>query len=205
MERLPGKLIVLEGLDGAGTTSQSQYLVEWFQSRQMPVYRTAEPSQGEIGQFIRTFLKGQSKTPPKESMALLFAADRHDHLENEVLPQLRRGTHVVCDRYLLSSLAYQQASGVPQAFILSANEGVYSPDLMIFLDVPTEVAAQRRKLRNSARELYEAEAFLEKVASLYRSGIDYLKREQESVVVLDGSLPLEQVRLQIQQVVASHL
>src|SRR5262249_6124956 len=116
-----GRFIVLEGIDGAGTTTQRERLAAWLRSLGRSVHPTAEPPSGPSRSLIRTVLNPASGPFDKHAMALLFAADRRDHLHREVEPQLAAGAIVLSDRYLLSSLAYQTAAGVPRELIYTAN------------------------------------------------------------------------------------
>src|SRR5579864_7294663 len=107
-----GLFIVLEGLDGAGTTTQLVRLAERLRRAGERVVATAEPTDGPIGALIRQALRRRlvhrdGRALTDESLALLFAADRVDHVAGEIEPALARGQHVLCDRYVLSSLAYQ--------------------------------------------------------------------------------------------------
>src|SRR4051812_35922446 len=103
-----GRLIALEGVDGAGTTTQAQRLAVLLGAR---AHVTREPSGGPLGQLLRQLLSGAHADLDPAAVALLFAADRLDHLSREVEPALARGQHVITDRYLLSSLAYQTVDG----------------------------------------------------------------------------------------------
>src|ERR1700694_1986424 len=106
-----GRFIVFEGMDGSGTTSQIGRVMRPLRLLDLPAHQTAEPSGGPVGRFLRHLLSGAAAPVDPEAMALLFAADRRDHLSREVLPYLSRGVHVLCDRYLLSSLVYQCVAG----------------------------------------------------------------------------------------------
>jgi len=107
-----GRLIVLEGIDGSGTTTQTERLVEHLRRRGRTAVSTREPSAGPIGRLLREVLLGHHRISRDvsldgQTMAMLFAADRFDHLQREVEPLLAAGNDVVSDRYLMSSLAYQ--------------------------------------------------------------------------------------------------
>src|SRR5688572_15881873 len=110
-----GSFIVLEGVDGAGTTTHTKILTETLRKRGLPVHPTREPSDGPIGVLLRQMLTGRvvvpglhgPRPPSWTTMALLFAADRVDHVEAEILPNLMDGVSVISDRYVHSSVAYQ--------------------------------------------------------------------------------------------------
>src|SRR5712692_10005996 len=104
-----GKLIVFEGLDGSGQTTQAQLLTKWFlEKRNQLAYYTKEPTDGPIGALLKLALnnrlvcaRGSKKPGPLDevTMALFFAADRSDHLNSEIVPKLEDGIHVITDRY----------------------------------------------------------------------------------------------------------
>jgi dTMP kinase len=140
--------IVLEGIDGSGTTTQLNRLAERLRPQGRSVVATREPSPGPIGLLLRDLLRGTHANPDGSSlderaMALLFAADRRDHLTREIEPALAGGFDVVSDRYLPSSLAYQ-AVAADRAWVEQLANGVREPDLTLLLDVEIGVAARRR-------------------------------------------------------------
>jgi dTMP kinase len=166
-----GRFIVLEGVDGAGTTTQRERLGSWLASLGHAVHATAEPSVGPVGKLIRSLLNPDSGPFAPEAMALLFAADRRDHIAREIEPQLQAGAVVLSDRYVLSSLAYQTAAGVPRELVYSANfggSGLLIPDLTLLVEVTGEVSAQRRAKRAGAVEIYDDRLIQERVAAAYR-------------------------------------
>lgn len=166
-----GRFIVIEGTDGAGTTTLAKSLGEHLQKARIPVHVAAQPSGGPVGAMIRQILSHRlvvhtdfgPRAPGWATMGLLFAADRLDQLEAEILPMLRDGVTVICDRYDLSSLAYQSATAsddpaeVEQAvaFIRQINARARRPDLTLVLDCPFEIAAKRRRARGRGAELYD--------------------------------------------------
>src|SRR6267142_4322542 len=151
----PGRFIVFEGLDGAGTTTQARLLAERLQKQGRSVYLAHQPSEGPVGLLIRQVLAGRAATPQSDGklgmvdervMALLFAADRLDHLGSQIEPRLARGEDVILDRYTLSSLAYQGVT-VLHDFIQAANRYARKADLTLFLYVPAAVALERVRSR----------------------------------------------------------
>jgi dTMP kinase len=192
-----GRFIVLEGLDGAGTTTQAERLAAALRAEGHSVLTTREPSDGPIGTLIRQALTGRLVLPggagplAQETLALLYAADRTDHLKARVLPALEVGQIVISDRYVLSSLAYQGAS-LSMAWVEAANGYAVAPDLTLFVHVSPAVAAQRRAARGGAKELFEEDALQRKIARQYEEAIR--RREaQEKIVRINGDQPVEAV------------
>jgi len=186
-----GRFIVLEGIDGAGTTTQTERLVAHLRARGRPAEATREPTGGPIGRVLRELLLGQHRLPDGtgvggSTMALLFAADRLDHLAREVEPLLAAGTDVVSDRYLLSSLAYQ-AEEAYRAWVASLARGVRRPDLTLLVDLPIAVAAERRQRAGRPIERYDADSYLARVAENYRQ----LAREHGARVIDGTGTPVE--------------
>lgn len=188
-----GRFIVLEGIDGAGTTSQRERLLAWLSGRGIKAHATAEPSTGPIGKLIRSFLSAAAAPLEPRAMALLFAADRRDHLQREILPLVAQGTVVLCDRYVLSSLAYQTVAGVPREVVAQANAEIRRPDLTLFFSLPVAVAAQRRAERASEVEIYDADSFQGRVAAAYEREAKALRDAGEPIAFIDAGGTREQV------------
>ncbi|MGO1538787.1 MAG: dTMP kinase [Leucobacter sp.] len=156
-----GLFITLEGGDGAGKTTQAELLEDWLVSRGREVVRTREPGGTPLGKQLRELLlHGESVDPRAE--ALLYAADRAQHIAEVVRPALERGAVVVQDRYIDSSLAYQGAGRVlDQSEIRHisawASRDLW-PELTVLLDVSVEVSARRRAQRGKAADRLESEA-----------------------------------------------
>ena len=198
---IEGCLIVLEGVDGAGTTTHTRLLAKNLRERKVPVHATQEPSDGPIGSLLRQTLSGRMVTgglgqaggPPSwNAMALMFAADRLDHLDHEIAPNLREGLTVLCDRYDHSSVVYQSigAGGAADAvaWIKQINRFARRPDLTLVLDVPPEVAAERRKIRRGT-DIFDDEEFQRGINALYR-GLERFFPE-ERIVHVDAHRPVE--------------
>src|SRR3989449_10513909 len=136
---VPGRFIVFEGLDGAGTTTQARLLAERLQKQGRTAYLAHQPSEGHVGLLIRQILAGRAATSQADGklgvvdervMALLFAADRLDHLNSQIEPRLARGEDVILDRYTLSSPAYPAAS-LSHDFIQAATRYARKADLTL--------------------------------------------------------------------------
>lgn len=147
-----GVFICVEGLDGCGKTTQTKLLVERLGKKGFPAVYTAEPSQGAIGKFIRKHYLHGKERGSSVIEAMLFAADRLEHVENSVKPCLCEGKIVVSDRYLYSSLAYQGASGLDLDWIRSVNLHAIEADLALFIDVDPETVVGRFKQKKSVME-----------------------------------------------------
>jgi dTMP kinase len=177
--RFPGVFIVVEGIDGSGSTTHTKLLGKALRQRGLKVVETCEPSSGPIGSMIRQVLQRRlfvaDATGPRafawSTMALLFAADRMDHLDSTVVPALREGAVVLSDRYDLSSLAYQSVTSptgekvVP--WIRELNAAALRPDLTVVIDVPVEVAEERRRSRGGVEEMFESRDLQAKLCAVY--------------------------------------
>ena len=197
--------IVLEGLDGAGTTTQSRLLAEALRADGHAVHETREPSDGPVGVQIRQALRsrvvrrgGDRLTP--ETIALLFAADRVDHVADEVRPALDAGRIVVSDRYVHSSIAYQ-GSELPVDWVVSIDARAPAADLVVFVDVPVETCLARIDGRGE-RELFERREFLEAVVARYEEAFTL---RPDPVVRVDGSRSIDAVHEAIVAAVAGAL
>jgi dTMP kinase len=158
-----GAFICIEGLDGCGKTTQAKLLAKKLRKSHSAVY-TAEPSRGKIGTYIRSsYLYGEKRLSIVLE-ALLFAADRIEHVENEVIPALKEGRLVISDRYVYSSLAYQGAAGLSLDWIEKINEHALQPDLAVFIDVDPEAVVSRLKPKKSVMEDLETQ---KKVRQIY--------------------------------------
>jgi len=184
--------VVIEGIDGAGTTTQSRMLVDWLISKKLPGAITSEPSGGPMGSLLRQILQGRviagnaggSMRPiNNDSIALLFAADRMDHLDNEILPLLANGVNVVSDRYYHSSYTYQSLQGDLE-WIRFLNGHARQPDITYLLNCTAEEAGRRMMRRRTSSELYEVLETQKKLELAYRELAATLPEE---IVVVDGA------------------
>jgi dTMP kinase len=207
----PGRFIVLEGIDGAGTTTHSKRLAKTLRARGEDVVLTCEPTSGPIGSLIRQVLQNRivvaDSAGPRpfawSSMALLFAADRIDHLDSVVMPALQQGRTVVSDRYYLSSLAYQSATSPRRESVIpwlrSINGLAVRPDLTLVLDIDAATAAERRNTRGHTEEIFEKQELQEQLAEIYERARDLLP--EDNIVHIDSSRSLDDVAAEILEVV----
>jgi dTMP kinase len=192
-----GVFVCVEGLDGCGKTTQARILVGRLRKMGYDAVYTAEPSRGRIGTFIRKYFLHGKKRFSAVVEALLFAADRFEHVESEVIPALNDGKLVVSDRYVYSSLAYQGAAGLDLRWIEMINEHAVRPDLGIFVDVEPKVVIQRLKSRKSVMENLETQ---EKVREVYVKFI-----EKGDLVRIDGNKSKNEVARDVLEIVLEFL
>jgi len=200
MEIIPN-FAVLEGGDGCGTTTQLSLLEKRLLNTGKPaVFKTFEPTNSEIGRVIRSALKNEQPVQP-QTLALLFAADRREHLYgiNGILKRAENGELVVCDRYVLSSLVYQGIEcGDELPYYL--NSPYPFPELTIFLDIEPEIALARMKDRSSL-EIFEYRDFQEKVRLKYLSLIEIYKKKGAKIEIIDASKNAQEVEEQLWSVI----
>jgi len=192
-----GVLICVEGLDGCGKTTQTRLLVERLEKKGYDAIYTAEPSRGKIGSFIKKYcLHGETRVSSIVE-ALLFAADRFEHVEKEVISALNEGKLVVSDRYVYSSLAYQGAARLDLEWIEKINEHAIRPDLALFIDVEPETVIHRLKPRKSIMENLGTQR---KVREVYMKFV-----EKGELVKIDGNKSKQKVADDILRVVLGFL
>lgn len=178
---MKGVFIVLEGPDGAGTTTQATLLAERLKKEGCDVLLTAEPTDGPIGKWIRLQLKDNTGLTPL-SLQLLFCADRAWHIEYVIQPALEQGKIVVCDRYAPSTIVYAEAQEMETDMLVTLNNSFLQPDLQIFTLPPLEVSFERLQLR-AEKEFFEARDLQSKI----HDGYTRMATEDKSIAVVDTS------------------
>lgn len=201
--------IVLEGLDGSGSTTQLRMLAEALRAPEITpeiapeiappeIVCTAEPTSGPVGRLIREALAG--RLLGEGVLPYLFTADRRDHLDRLVLPALRRGAIVLSDRYLLSSLAYQSAA-LPMERVAELNADFRAPDLTILMDLPVDACLARIEARaqaqNVQREIFERRERLLLIADAYDRAAKLRLAAGDRLIRLDASGSREEVHARI--------
>jgi len=192
-----GFFICIEGLDKSGKTTQSILLVETLCRMGYDAIYTSEPSGGKIGSFIREYVLNRKERVYVMVEALLFAADRVEHTESVIKPNLEKGKIVISDRYLFSSIAYQGAAGVNIDWIKEINKAAIKPDLAIYIDVPVDVILHRCGGRKSVMECRETQ---EKVREIYMKLV-----QNGELILVDGNRSVDEIAKDIENLVFKKL
>lgn len=196
-----GRFFVVEGADGVGSTTQVKKLVEGLQRAGRSVHQTAEPSTGPIGKLIRQLLGGERpRTQIHRELALLFAADRLDHIAREVEPQLVAGVDVVSDRYTLSSLVYQSLD-LPFDWIRDLNRYAPPADVTILITLPLDVAWQRLQTRLEAggvREVFDVKTTQTRIHAEYER-----QAKRNNAISVNGEGTPDEVHARVQEALAA--
>jgi dTMP kinase len=199
MREVLDRFIVFEGLDGAGTTTQMKLLAEAFDREGIACHATFEPTSSPLGQLVRNVLRKQVVTTPL-ALALLFAADREDHLHHPlhgIVGKIEKGVIVVCDRYFYSSLAYQS---VECGFgTVNTLNDFPAPRFLFYIDTPVEDCIRRIDQRSNEKEIFEKQDFLSKVHDNYELIFAQLPKDIHFLRI-DGNLSREEIATQVQNV-----
>ena len=195
-ENKRGRFIVIEGIDGAGKTTQIEILAEKLREEGRVVHVTAEPTASVSGGLLRDALGGISSRTTCE-MAALFVLDRifHNVNPNGINAMLEKGIDVICDRYYYSSLAYQGAAlgyDTVAALNLDISE-IRTPDVCIFLDLTPEKSLERIGKRGEATEIYENFDYLTKTRKMFFDVFERLRERGERIAVIDASGSPEEI------------
>lgn len=182
---------VLEGIDGAGTTTQLRQLESRARASGLSLRADCEPTPHPVGALIRSILRHQVDAHPAV-LAPLFAADRRQHIDGAegVRAAVAAGTRVVSDRYFFSSLAYQSLD-LPWEEVWSLNAPFPLPEALFWFELPVSVAQTRIDLRGQQREKFEDAPTQEKIRLAYHRAVSEAEREGLEVIRLDASLPID--------------
>lgn len=197
LNKINSLFIVLDGIDGSGTTTHSKLLYGFLESMGFKVHLTKEPSDSEIGQLIRKNLKNQNIPPTTD--ALMFAADRDLHYRMEIKEFLSKGFIVISDRYIESSIVYQsiQSDEMSVDWVKTINKFAGKADLTIILDIDPKISLARK---STTFEKFENDSFLNKVRNLY-----LVRAKEEGYFVIDTNEIIEFVQQKIQEIVLRKL
>jgi len=186
--------LVIDGIDGAGTTTHSKLLAGFLSLKGLKTYLTQEPSSSEIGKLLRKYLKDERI--PASTDALLFAADRVLHYKNEIKKKLEEGYIVISDRYIESSIAYQssQSDEITIEWIENLNFFAGEPDLTIILDIDPKLSLSRKN--QEFLEKFEDNSLLNKVRKVYLT-----RAENLGYSVINTNNIIELVQNEVQKIV----
>lgn len=179
-----GKFIVVEGPNGSGKSTYIKKLVTHFENEGKEVLTTKEISSSKVGRFAYDIMGDMNGL----AYACLMASDRYEHLKNEIIPALKEGKIVICDRYALSSLIYQQMDGVKPSFILDINSEIIRPDLTIVLTADADVLSERKieRAKETGKPLDRFETGQQSEIELYflEDGIKRLEKKSWKIAKL---------------------
>ena len=190
--KFPGKFIVIEGLDGSGSSTQIFRVTDFLKESGKKIHITKEPTNNLIGGLIRGQLSGDWKSSP-ECLQLLFAADRAHHLEKEIIPLLKKGVTVISDRYFFSTVAFGSAEIKDRKWLININDRFILPDLTILIKVSPEICIKRMRESRFRIELFEERKKLEKT---WR-GYEKLAKEFDNIKIVNGERNIQEISYEI--------
>ena len=204
MER--GKFITIDGVEGAGKSTQIEFICEYLKAKGVDVILTREPGGTDIGEKIRTLLLSNStgKMHADTELMLMFAA-RNEHIQNKIMPALKQGYWVLSDRFTDASYAYQGGGrGLDVSRIAQLEQWVlqdFTPDMTLLLDVPVEIGMSRVESRGKKDRIeLEATDFFNRVRQAY---IDRSEQFPERIKLIDSSQTVEHTKQQIKVILDS--
>ncbi|MGX7086519.1 dTMP kinase [Gemelliphila palaticanis] len=198
-----GKFITIEGTDGSGKTTMTNYIKEYLEKLGYQVIVTREPGGTPFSEKIRDLILKENIDSKTE--ALLFAVSRRNHLKNKILPELEAGKIVICDRFLDSSIAYQvYGRGLDEKDVLSINNYIldgFEPNNTIYYDVDIDLGLSRTRTRDSNNKMDNEEYnFYINV----KKGYDKIaQKNKQRVITIDANKNLEEVKLETEKVLES--
>jgi len=195
MVKRKGVLIVFEGTDGTGKSTQLQLLASALEDKGIEVVTTREPTKGRYGQEIRKLYSNRGTVTLEEELDL-FLADRKEHVDTLLNHSLAEGKVILCDRYYLSTVAYQGAAGLDPAHILARNTFAPTPDLALLFYAPIHTGVQRiTEGRGETLNDFEKEDYLQKVAAQFEQmKLPYIRR-------IDASGTIETIHQQVLELI----
>ena len=194
-----GVLIVFEGIDGAGKSTQAEILLDRLKARGYDVAYFREPSESKWGREIKKRALFADSLSPEEELEL-FQKDRRENVERNLKPALEEKKIVILDRYYYSTIAYQGAKGIDHEMIKKANEEfVVKPDLVFILDIDAKRGLERIQNRKKKDKLFEREDYLVKVREIFSSF------EGENIIHIDALKPREEISKKIEESILEYL
>lgn len=183
-----GKFIVIEGLDGAGSSTQVELLVKKLNQAGKKSHSTKEPTNNIVGGLIRGLLTHEWSTT-SEGFQLLFAADRAHHLKQKIMPVLEHGENIVSDRYYFSTIAFGSVN-LNLDWLKNLNKYFLKPDLIFFIKVRPDVCLERIGKSRHRREFFEEKTKLEKTFKTY---LKLAQDKKYNTIIIDGEQEIEKV------------
>jgi dTMP kinase len=200
-----GRFVSFEGIEGCGKTTQIGILSEYLKSRNIPFTVTREPGGTAVGEGIRKILlHSETIHLTAASELLLFYASRSQNITEKIIPSLKRGEMVICDRFYDASMAYQgYGRGIPLDFIEKVTDLVcdgYRPELTILLDIDPHIGLARARTRNHGRSEDEGRFEMEDIEFYSRIRNGYLalaQREPQRIHIVEADRPIEDIHRDI--------
>lgn len=194
-----GVLIVFEGIDGAGKSTQAEILLNRLKAKGYDVAYFREPSESKWGREIKKRALRADSLSPEEELEL-FQKDRRENVERNLKPAIEERKIIVLDRYYYSTIAYQGGKGIDKEMIKKANEEfVVKPDLVFILDIDAKRGLERIQDRKKKDKLFEREDYLVKVRKIFRSF------EGENIIHIDALKPKEEISKEIEETILKYL
>ncbi len=214
----PGFFLVLDGIDGCGKSTQAKKLSKYFVSNNIQTLLTAEPSNYDLGKILRKYL--QKTEVPASVDALLFAADRIEHCNKEILPLLKKGFIVISDRYRDSSYIYQsiegknegeKIEGVSIDWIKNINKFSLIPDLTIIIDIDPKIGLKRKRKQannsdNQSLDKFEIDEFQKTIRQEFiKIAKNSVESEEGIHILIDGNESEEEIFKTILRIINSYI
>jgi dTMP kinase len=192
-----GVLIAIEGIDGAGKSTQAEILKDRLEKRGFEVVLLKEPTSSKWGKKIKEISKNTKSLDPEKELEL-FIKDRKFNVRNNILPALKNKKIVIVDRYYISTIAYQGARGIDKETIREMNEKFApKPDIIFILDIDPEESLQR--IKREREILFEEENFLREVRK------NFLEININKTYVIDARLGVKEIADKIENLVLQYL
>lgn len=187
----PGRFIVFDGLDGSGLSTQSELLFSYLKGRDKEVVLTKEPTNSLVGGLVNAHLEGNWQSSDV-CLQLLFSADRAFHLDKEIEPLLKKGVHVICDRYAFSTVAFGGLS-LDKDWLLEIQRHFLAPDISFLLKVEPAECIRRIRERSFHSTLFEKKDVLRKAWENYEKSSNII----DNVHIIDGERGMDKIHEEI--------
>lgn len=198
---MKSKFITLEGIEGSGKSTNLKFINEYLDKKNIPYVNTKEPGGGPIGPKLRSLLLDVDSVISPEVEMLLMLSDRKDHVDNLILPNLKKNTWVISDRYMDSTIAYQGGGreiNVEKIMVTASILSLPEPSLTLLFDLPVSVALERaRKRGNLDRFEREPKEFHQRIRDAYLS---LSELHSTRIKIIDSSLSEKEVKLQLLEI-----